>query len=477
MPENIGDISNQNAELHTIKMNNQLANVPRVKIDNEDHFHERRAKQAVERVHELPTPPPETSISDTLFQSTSHIRTSIICSSRQTIAVIGVGYIGLELANAFGETHDVVAFDVDQHRLQDIGPGLTNDRIHLTNNPLDIAEATHFLICVPTLLREGSVDASPLRDAIGLVSEYARPGSTVVIESSVAVGMSRRLLKDLLGPKCLKAGMSPERADPGREFPALRDIPKIISAFDDIMPGSLESIKNLYGGVFRHLVPVSSPEVAEMAKLYENCQRMVCIAFANEMADACHSSGIDAGEVSTAAATKPFGYYPYFPGLGVGGHCIPVNPHYLLSNFTLPLLQSATERMSSRPVVLANQMMNRLFCRKISQDSLACDLRVLVVGASFKRGQKSISNSPSVALMKHLRVYWKVDVEFVDPLVPHNALPDISKLDENTRWNVNSLKKEFHAIIVALCQPGLDYEVLKCLEEVLVEDFTFSLDV
>ena len=271
--------------------------------------------------------------------------------------------------------------------------------------------------------------------------------------------------------------MSPERADPGREFPALRDIPKIISAFDDIMPGSLESIKNLYGGVFRHLVPVSSPEVAEMTKLYENCQRMVCIAFANEMADACNSSGIDAGEVSTAAATKPFGYHPYFPGLGVGGHCIPVNPHYLLSNFTLPLLQSATERMSSRPVILANQVMHRLFCKKIGRDSLACDLRALVVGASFKRGQKSISNSPSVALMKHLRVYWKVDVEFVDPLVPQNALPDISKLDENTRWNVNSLKKEFHAVIVTLCQPGLDYEVLKCLEGVLVEDFTFSLEL
>ena len=204
MPENIGDISNQSAKFHTIKMNNQLADVPRVKIDNEDHVHQRPAKQAVERVHELPTPPPETSISDTFLESTSHIKnikTIIPCSSRQIIAIIGVGYIGLELANVFGETHEVIAFDVDRHRLQDIGPDLTNDGIHLTNNPLDIAEATHFLICVPTLLREGSVDASPLRDAIGLVSEYARHGSTVIIESSVAVGMSRTLHKDHIVPK------------------------------------------------------------------------------------------------------------------------------------------------------------------------------------------------------------------------------------------------------------------------------------
>jgi len=456
-------------------MDSQLPDLPRAKTYSEDDDDSRRNAQPLKRVHDLPTPPPEDFTGNALCYSKLHASTSASSATRQLIAVIGVGYVGLELAIAFGKTHNVIGFDVDQNRLKDVGPGLRNQTIYLTSNPSDIAEATYFLICVPTLLREGSVDASPLRSAINLVTECARTGSTVIIESSVAVGTSRSLLKDIIGPKCLKAGMSPERADPGREFPVLKDIPKIISAFDDIMPGSLQSIKNLYGGVFHHLVPVSSPEVAEMAKLYENCQRMVCIAFANEMADACHSFGINAGEVSTAAATKPFGYQPYSPSLGVGGHCIPVNPHYLLSGFTWPLLQSATEKMSTRPATLANQVMSEFYHRKGHQDRPLDNVRVLVVGASFKRGQSSISNSPSVALMRHLQTYWKVNVEFVDPLVPQKTLADVPKLDEATRWNSESLREAFHIIIVAISQPGLDYEVMKKLDGVMIEDFTFSL--
>ncbi|PHH92211.1 hypothetical protein CDD83_8411 [Cordyceps sp. RAO-2017] len=122
----------------------------------------------------------------------------------------------------------------------------------------------------------------------------------------------------------------------------------------------------MYARAFDRVVPVSSPEVAEMAKLYENCQRMVCIVYANEMADACRARGIDPFEVCAAAATKPFGYMPFRPGLGVGGHCIPVNPYYLLANNDFPLLQAATECMRRRPAAIAQRATGSTCPRAVS---------------------------------------------------------------------------------------------------------------
>jgi UDP-N-acetyl-D-mannosaminuronate dehydrogenase len=139
------------------------------------------------------------------------------------------------------------------------------------------------------------------------VEKHARPVSTVVIESSVAVGMTRSLVGPLMSTKGLKGGMSPERVDPGRVSPAFEDIPKIVSGLD---AASLASISQLCK-VFKNMVTVSSVEVAEMTKLYEDCQRMVYAAYANEMADACAAIGIDAFEVSSAAASKPFDYLPF----------------------------------------------------------------------------------------------------------------------------------------------------------------------
>jgi nucleotide sugar dehydrogenase len=138
--------------------------------------------------------------------------------------------------------------------------------------------------------------------------------------------MTRNFLESLMRSKGIKGGMSPERVDPGRTDRTAASIPKIISGFDDITAGSLASIKEIYSDAFDHIVTVSKPEVAEMVKLYENCQRMVNIAYVNEMADACFPHGIDPYEVCSAASTKPFGYIPFTPGLGVGGPCIPCNP-------------------------------------------------------------------------------------------------------------------------------------------------------
>jgi nucleotide sugar dehydrogenase len=403
--------------------------------------------------------------------SVPHVRGPHVLNS--VVAVIGVGYVGHELVTAFSQVYPVVAYDVDRRRLDHLKETAAHPNIRYTSNPSDIADATHFLISVPTRLHhDNTVDTQHLESAISLVAEHARIGSTVIIESSVAVGMTRQLIQDVMRSKGLKAGMSPERVDPGRVIPTFETIPKVISGLDDITPGSLASIHELYQEVFEHLVHVSSPEVAEMTKLYENCQRMVCIAYANEMADACHAIGINALEVSAAAATKPFGYQPYSPGLGVGGHCIPVNPYYLLTNSQFPLLQAAAEKMADRPARMGDRVM-RKYLKQCKATKGGDRARVLVVGVGFKRGQSVLSNSPGLSLIRHLLSEWEAYVAFADPLVSSDAVPFVPRLDDTTRWNKKGLE-EFDIVIVAVDQKGLDLAVLDGLEGVLVENFVTS---
>ncbi len=255
--------------------------------------------------------------------------------------------------------------------------------------------------------------------------------------------------------------------DPGRSEPAFEEIPKVISGLNDVCPGSLESIEHLYSKVFQSIVTVSKPEVAEMMKLYENCQRMMAIAYANEMADACIDHGIDPFEVSQAACTKPFGFLPVTPSLGVGGHCIPVNPHYLLSNSSFPLLEAATEKMRLRPGAVGDRLMQDILKHNPSH-SAQRKPRVLVVGVAFKRGQTLLTGSPAVALMQHLLSSWDAYVAFADPLVQESAVPFAPRLDEKVDWTKEGLEW-YDAIVVVVRQPGLDYALLDYLEGVKVE--------
>ncbi|EJT72130.1 hypothetical protein GGTG_08998 [Gaeumannomyces tritici R3-111a-1] len=231
--------------------------------------------------------------------------------------------------------------------------------------------------------------------------------------------------------------MSPERVDPGRVEPPARLIPKVISGLDDICPGSLAAITRIYGPVFNTLVPVSRPEVAEFTKLYENRQRMINIAYANEMADACAGLSIDPYEVCAAASSKPFGYMNYNPGLGVGGHCIPVNPWYLLaSGCEMSLLRQASEAMSRRPVDAA-----RAYAKYLRDSEAFGAAQVLVVGMGFKHGQSTLSYSPGLELARELQRIGNKEAEsrsirvvFADPLVTQAAIPSIEKLADEG-WN------------------------------------------
>ncbi|OAA46717.1 Nucleotide sugar dehydrogenase [Beauveria brongniartii RCEF 3172] len=381
-----------------------------------------------------------------------------------TVAVIGVGYVGEHLVNVFAGHCPVIGFDVSASRIQNLQ--LENrSAARFTRKECDIAPATHFLIAVPTLLLpDQQVDSSYLRQAIAVVARHARPGSTVVIESSVAVGMTRALLGPVAAAKSLFAGMSPERVDPGRTVPPARAIPKVVSGLDDVVAGSSNAVARLYARAFDEVVRVSQPEVAEMMKLYENCQRMVCIAYANEMADACAGHGIDPFEVCRAAATKPFGYLPFAPGLGVGGHCIPVNPFYLLSNNDFPLLQRATETMRARPGVLAQRIVKKM----AGQCGGGARPKILVIGIGFKPGQAHLANSPGLELAKSLVLSGKVNVVWADTLVPQEAVPQIQRLEEKC-WSVAFLEENFDYIVAATRPAGLDLDVLRRVPSKMVE--------
>ncbi|KAL5590173.1 hypothetical protein FOBRF1_013730 [Fusarium oxysporum] len=409
------------------------------------------------------TPPSETSIVEDPFNNS--VSELIIPNTEPLVAVIGVGYVGEHLISVFSKSYDTIGYDISEARINQLAQKQPpNSRVRFTSMACDIANATHFLISVPTLLLPNkAINSSYLRSALSTVGLYAQPGAVVVIESSVAVGMTRQLLGPLAKQRGFFAGMSPERVDPGRIDPPAQLIPKIVSGLDDIVPGSLDTIKRFYSQSFDKVVPVSRPEVAEMMKLYENCQRMVCIAYANEMADACLGHNIDPYEVCQAASTKPFGYQPFSPSLGVGGHCIPVNPWYLLSNSSFPLLQMATEKMHARPGVIAQRVIERL-CRE-SHDKLRP--RVLVVGFGFKEGQSHLVNSPGLELAKGLLLTNKVDVAWADPLVPQEAVPQIARLPESD-WRVEVLG-HFEMIIVTFHQHGLDFEVLDRVQGVHIE--------
>ena len=438
-------------------------------------YHEKKDIPSI-TIEALPTPPitpPELAQavpkhSTPYFDQIEETATQDV--PKPTVAVIGTGYVGLHLVEAFSTAYDVIAFDISQKRVEEIQPTVA-DNVTCTSDPNQLSKATHFLISVSTILNphQRSIDVSCIEKAIETVAKQAHPGSTIVIESSVSVGMTRELLAPLMKTKAFLCGMSPERVDPGRTYPRYDVIPKVISGIDS---ASLSSIQELYQPVFQNLVPVSKPEVAEMTKLYENCQRMMCIAYANEMADACQTlsatlsesktnqSGavidIDPWEVARAAATKPFGYMACTPSLGVGGHCIPVNPFYLLTNSEFPLLEACTKRMAERPARIGDRVMAHLTSKSKGRQC------ILIVGLGFKRGQSVLSHSPGKALAVHLLSNFNVHVEFADPLVEQSAVPFIPRLDVEF-WHAEELKK-FDAILVSVDQPGLDYSLLDDLK-------------
>lgn len=358
----------------------------------------------------------------------------------RSVAIVGLGYVGLPLALLFVQQgFSVFGIDVDQGKISRLENGrsylpditdaelawmLATSRFKPSCHTESIREAKTIIICVPTPLSEKQMpDMSYLRIAVSEIGKWLQPGQLVVLESSTYPGTTMEVMVPILEQESRLAaghdfyvGYSPERIDPGNQTVKVREIPKVISG---LSPKCLRKTEALYSQVFNEVVKVSSPEVAEMTKLLENTYRLVNISFMNEMAMLCDGIGIDLWEVIEAAKTKSFGYSAFYPGPGVGGHCIPVDPLYLQ-------WRAETFGLKSRFIELAermNQSMVDYLLARLDEMLPESAKSVLIYGVAYKKNVDDVRESPALALITCL-IDRGVGVSFHDPLVPEIRLKE-----------------------------------------------------
>lgn len=370
------------------------------------------------------------------------------------VCIIGVGYVGEILVDIFSKKNKVIGYDISPKRAYEMNEKFKNRNITIQNDFKNIENSKLFCITVPTLLNptDGTVDETCIKNAVKIIEQYAQSGSTVVMESSVYVGMTRKLLFHLRN-RGIFVGFSGERVDPGRLTPTVDKIPKIISGIDQ---ASLDKISEMYGEVFETLVPVSTLETAEMCKLSENCFRMINIAYANEISDACNKLNINPYEVINTCSTKPFGYMPFYPGLGVGGHCIPVNPSWLAVTCKneFPLLMKATEITLNRPKREAQNLIK--YNPKIKN--------VLVIGIAFKPGESTTVNSPGLDYANEL-MKSNINVTLYDPNVAiyQYILKKPFNILLQHQYTTSYIDSHFDTVCIAIKQINIDWTILqKC---------------
>lgn len=358
------------------------------------------------------------------------------------VCIMGVGFVGLHLVECFSRKHNITAFDINVERITYLQQHHAMENVNFTHTFDDIKKCKLFCVSVPTLLNKtnDAVDLKYVESAIAMLEQFVQPGCTVVLESSVSVGTSRRLLKNL-HERGVCVGFSPERVDPGRTEPAAHDIAKVVSGYD---AKCLEQIKEWYSTVYTQVVPVSKLETAEMCKLYENCFRMINIAYAFQATEACAAHGIDVNEMIEACDTKPYGFMTFKPSLGVGGTCIPVNPYYLFVNNDFSLLRHATKISENRPIDMAQQLVQK-FTPK----------RVLVIGLAYKPGESITYKSPALPYVEELTAQG-VEVHYYDPKVDYKQLTRLQKDNFNSEY----LQQNYDAVAVCTKQTDVDYTVL-----------------
>ncbi len=352
--------------------------------------------------------------------------------------VVGLGYVGLTLAVEMAKAgFQVTGIDVDQQRVDAINDGVSyvldvpgaallplveQKRITATASPAAVENLDAVSVCVPTPLKKTKEpDLSFVVAAAEAARDHLRRGQLIVIESTTYPGTSRELVQPILEKSGLKAGedfflaFSPERVDPGNLTHSTRSIPKVVSGATPVC-GAAAAL--FYGQFIEQLVPVSSLECAEMVKLMENTFRSVNIALANEMALMCHKFGVDVWEVIEAAKTKPFGFMPFYPGPGLGGHCIPVDPYYLtwkarLNGFEPRLIELAAHINDEMPAFIVQRVADALNERRRSLKGS----KILALGVAYKRDTSDIRESPALEVLKGLAEKGAA-VEYSDPYVP-----------------------------------------------------------
>ncbi|MCM5693034.1 nucleotide sugar dehydrogenase [Sinorhizobium meliloti] len=353
------------------------------------------------------------------------------------VGVIGLGYVGLPLSKAIAETgFYVIGFDKDRAKILALKSGHSyvpaiSDRevadIRPRFEPSDTVESLSscdvVIICVPTpLAKDRTPDQSSVVEATKLISAHLREAQLIIAESTNYPGSTRALLKPILEASGLAAGhdfflaYSPEREDPGNSTYRTNNIPKIVSGIDEY---SLRLVSEFYSSVMNSVVTVSSPETAEASKLLENTFRAVNISLINELKQFFDGINIDIWEVIEAAKTKPFGFMPFYPGPGIGGHCIPVDPVYLTwhaRNVHRPLYIVEAADMINRamPQIVVDKAMAAVSSRGTETDRRP---RALVLGVAYKPNIPDVRESSALAIIELLKSRCDV-VAYHDPLVP-----------------------------------------------------------
>jgi len=366
-------------------------------------------------------------------------------SREARIGIVGMGYVGLPLALLFsGERFQVTGFDIAADKVETLNAGgsyivrilpaeiqeAQKAGFRATSDYAEIAQMDAVIICVPTPLNEyHEPDLSYVTGTVRSIAPHVHEGQLIILESTTYPGTTEEVVAPLLeagNPHSLKlsraidelglhVAFSPEREDPGNDSVARHDIPKVVGGCG---PAAAELAAALYGAIFRRVIPVSSPSVAEMTKLLENIYRCVNIALVNELKQLCMRMGIDIHEVIDAAKTKPFGFQAFYPGPGLGGHCIPIDPFYLSwkakqFDFRTKFIELAGEVNTQMPYFVLSQIAIGLNEHSKSLKGS----KVLVLGLAYKRDIDDLRESPSLTIIELLREKGAI-VSYNDPYFP-----------------------------------------------------------
>jgi nucleotide sugar dehydrogenase len=394
-----------------------------------------------------------------------------------TVAVLGLGYVGLPTALALREAgFPVIGIDISQPRLAAIRGGdvdlldrdrprlveaLASGRLSLAAEPEALAGADAVIIAVPTPVDERHApDLRAVRAACASAVRHARPGQTLILTSTTYVGTTRDLLVAPLTARGLTVGddvhvaFAPERINPGDPLWEQASVPRVVGG---ATPACVAAAVEVLAATASRLHVVSSPEAAEFTKLQENTFRAVNLAFANEMAAAAGHYRLDPLEIVAAADTKPYGYLAHYPGPGVGGHCIPVDPYYLLAplreaGIDVPVIEQAMGAVARRPARVADRALELIAQRGIA----ATDARVLLVGVAYKPGVGDHRESPALQIGARL-ARRGARVAYHDPLV---ASVQVDGAPAPLRHVEAPDPADYDLVVVAVVHPGHPYAFL-----------------
>jgi len=403
-----------------------------------------------------------------------------IISRQAYVGIIGLGYVGLPLAREFlNAGFSVLGFDIDPVKVEKINRGesyikhiqsnfiasyVKTNKFSATHDFERLKEVDVIIICVPTPLGEHKEpDLTFVLNTTKTIAANLRKGHVIVLESTTYPGTTEEELLPILESTGLRVGkdfflgFSPEREDPGNKKFTTRTIPKIVSGVTD---NCLDIIKTLYDQVIIQTVPVSSPKVAEAVKLLENIYRAVNIALVNELKTVFDRMGIDIWEVIEGAKTKPFGYHSFYPGPGLGGHCIPIDPFYLTwkakeYDMSTRFIELAGEINAYMPYYVVEKTIKALNAHEKSIKRA----KILLLGLSYKPDIDDLRESPALKIME-LLIKEGADVDYSDPYFPE--LPPLRKykFDKKSVDITPKTLKKYDCVVITTNHSSFDYDMI-----------------